>query len=143
MGTANPNSIRDKRILELKAKHNFYVMPTFNANNLRIHTKKFKNEIDNDTLTLYSGGGYIAKSRLMSSYSRRGHTAGQGSKRSTNYRHRKLPRRFNEDLEAASQKSINKRRALSRGAIARQKDAGRTMYPQSRPAQEDDRQNVK
>ena len=32
-------------------------------------TRKSTNkEFDNDTLTLYSGGGYIAKSRLASSY---------------------------------------------------------------------------
>jgi len=62
--------MRDKRVLEIKAKHNFYVMPTFNKNNLRLNTKKYKNEFDNETLTLYSGGGYIAKSRLASSYSK-------------------------------------------------------------------------
>lgn len=70
VGTSNPNNMRDKRVLEIKAKHNFYVMPTFNSNNLRLNTRKYKNEFDNETLTLYSGGGYIAKSRLASSYSK-------------------------------------------------------------------------
>ena len=42
VGTANPNSMRDKRIWDIKAKHNFYIMPTFNANNLRMNTQKYK-----------------------------------------------------------------------------------------------------
>lgn len=70
VGTSNPNFMRDKRVLDIKPKHNFYIMPTFNSNNLRLNTRKYKNEFDNENLTLYSGGGYIAKSRLASSYSK-------------------------------------------------------------------------
>jgi len=71
VGVSNPNVMRDKRIVELKAKHNFYVMPTLNSNNLRKHTKKYAKDFDNDNLSMYSGGGYIAKSRLGSSYSKK------------------------------------------------------------------------
>jgi hypothetical protein len=118
VGCADPNRMRDKRILELKAKHNYYVMPTFNSNNLRMNTKKYKHEFDNDTLTIYSGGGYIAKSRLGSSYSKRRRTAFGSSKRSTNNRPKRDNKRFNEQLDVASQKSVNSRRALSRGMAA-------------------------
>lgn len=117
IGVSNPNLMRDKRILELKAKHNFYVMPTFNQNHLRLNTRKYQNEFDNDTLTLYSGGGYIAKSRLASSHSKRKRTA-FGSKKSANYKYKRVPKRFNEELDAVSQKSVSKRRALSRGLAA-------------------------
>ena len=118
VGCADPNRMRDKRILELKAKHNYYVMPTFNSNNLRLNTKKYQNEFDNETLTLYSGGGYIAKSRLGSSYSKRKRTLFGSSKRSTKYRSKRVPKRFNEQLDAASQRSVHSRRALSRGQAA-------------------------
>lgn len=119
MGVANPNFMRDKRVLEIKPKNDFYVMPTFNANNLRMNTKKFKNDFDNDTLTIYSGGGYVAKSKLASSYGRR-RIATAGSKRPTHYsKVAKHPRRFNEQLDTASQKSVNRRRALSRGTAQR------------------------
>lgn len=79
-------------------------MPTFNANNLRMHTKKYMKDFDNDTLTMYSGGGYVAKSRLGSSYSKRRRGTALGSKRASNYKGRRFPRRFNEQLDTASQK---------------------------------------
>jgi hypothetical protein len=117
VGVADPNKMRDKRILELKAKHNFYIMPTFNNNNLRLYTKKYSNEYDNDNLTVYSGGGYIAKSKLGNSFSNRRRVATAGSKRSSQYtKSRRRPRRFNEGLDTVSQKSVNRRRALSRGS---------------------------
>lgn len=145
VGVANPNFMRDKRVVELKAKHNFYVMPTFNANNLRLHTTKYKNEFDSDNLTIYSGGGYIAKSRLKSNYSRRRQGTAAGTKRTNNLRHTKHPRRFNEQLDTISQHSVNRRRALSRGA-----NQGRREYQKpnnhtqliQRP-QEDDKQQIK
>lgn len=77
-----------------------------------MNTKKYKNEFDNDTLTLYSGGGYIAKSRLSSTYSKRKRTA-FGSKRSANYRSKRPSKRFNEEL--AETQSAGQRRAMSRG----------------------------
>lgn len=106
IGVSNPNAMRDKRVLELKAKHNFYVMPTFNSNNLRMNTKKYEKDFDNDTLTLYSGGGYIAKSRLGSSYSKKRRSTAYGSRRSIGQgsKRKTRTRRFNEDLDAASQK---------------------------------------
>lgn len=107
MGVSNPNAMRDKRILELKAKHNFYVMPTFNNNNLRKHTKRYKKEFDDDNLTLYSGGGYIAKSRLGSTYSKkRRNTANASNRRSIarSSKRKGKSRRFNEQLDAESQK---------------------------------------
>lgn len=118
VGVSNPNRMRDKNVLELKAKHNFYIMPTLNANNLRLNTQKYKNEIDNETLTLYSGGGYIAKSRLGSSYSKRRGT-GFGSKKLASNRAKRITKRFNEQLDTASQKSVNQRRAISRGLAER------------------------
>ena len=39
VGVSNPNFMRDKSILELKAKNNFYVIPTLDPNNLKLHTK--------------------------------------------------------------------------------------------------------
>lgn len=107
--------MRDKRILELKAKHNYYVMPTFNSNNLRLNTRKYQDEFDNETLTLYSGGGYIAKSRIGSSYSKRKRTLFGSSKRQTKHHSKRVPKRFNEQLDKASQRSVHSRRALSRG----------------------------
>lgn len=103
VGVANPNFMRDKRILELKARNNYYVMPTFNSNNLRLHTRKFQNDFDNDNLTIYSGGGYVAKSKLTSSYNKK-RVATAGSKRSHYSRPRKQTRRFNEELDNVSQK---------------------------------------
>lgn len=96
--------MRDKRITELKAKNNYYVMPTYNSNNLRLHTKKYKHEFDNDTLTIYSGGGYVAKSKLTGGHNKR-RISTAGSKRSSQYnKPHKHSRRFNEELDNVSQK---------------------------------------
>lgn len=106
--------MRDKRISELKTKYNFYIIPTFDKNNLIKHTKKYIQNVDNDTLSMHSGGGYIAKSRLGSNYSkkRRG-TAHRSrkyirhsSKRSIrhNIRDKDKSQRFNEQLDSLSQK---------------------------------------
>jgi DNA integrity scanning protein DisA with diadenylate cyclase activity len=110
--------MRDKNVYQLKSKHDFYIKPTYNASNLRSNTITGAHKFDDDMLSMYSGGGYIAKSRLGSNYSRRKKTA-FGSKKSSNYRGKRVPKRFNEQLDDASQKSVNKRRAMSRGAINR------------------------
>lgn len=143
VGVADPNRMRDKRILELKAKHNFYIMPTFNNNNLRLYTKKYTNEYDNDNLTVYSGGGYIAKSKLGSSFANRRRVTTAGSKRSSQYsKSRRKPRRFNEQLDTASQKSVNRRRALSRGSGRHNYNKERTSS-QVRPSPQEDKNEVK
>lgn len=131
VGCADPNKMRDKRVLELKAKHNFYVMPTFNANNLRMMTKKYKHEYDNDNLTIYSGGGYVAKSKLNNGFNnRRKRISTAGSRRSNAAKSIKNPRRFNEQLDNVSQKSVNQRRALSRGSGRRHREISKSYTPQ-------------
>ena len=104
VGVANPNAMRDKRILELKAKHNFYVMPNFNENNLKRQTKQYKRDFESDTLTIYSGGGYVAKSRLASSYSKRRDLPSGMSRRSIGHHSKRRTKRFNEELDNVSQK---------------------------------------
>jgi hypothetical protein len=97
--------MRDKRILELKAKHNFYIMPTFNESNLKRYSKKFKGDFESDTLSVYSGGGYIAKSRIASSYSKRRKELPTGvGKKPISQLSKRRTRRFNEELDSVSQK---------------------------------------
>uniref|UniRef100_A0A7S3KKS9 Uncharacterized protein n=1 Tax=Euplotes crassus TaxID=5936 RepID=A0A7S3KKS9_EUPCR len=130
VGVSNPNMMRDKKVGEIKAKHNFYIMPTFNKDNLRKHTQQYRKEFDDETLTLYSGGGYIAKSRLGSTYSKKRRNTTHGNRRvagQSNNKKRRT-RRFNEDLDTASQKSIHRRRAFSKTA---QKGFQTTAYPGS------------
>ena len=147
VGCANPNAMRDKRILELKAKHNFYVMPTFNNNNLRLHTKRYQADFD-DTLTIYSGGGYIAKSKLGSTYSKRktGPKVG-GSRRSiTGSRRQNKARRFNEQLDNVSQKSVSRRSAIARSShLGRRKVANRHFIRSAQQTREieESKENIK
>lgn len=135
VGVANPNAMRDKRILELKAKHNFYVMPTFNKNNLRMYTQKYKNEFD-DTLTIYSGGGYIAKSKLGSTYSKRKHGYKTGARRSIHTRGgNNKARRFNEQLDEQSQKSVSRRSVVSRSSHLSRRHTSKRNSLRSAPQQ--------
>jgi len=146
VGCADPNKMRDKRVLELKAKHNFYVMPTFNANNLRMMTKKYKNEYDNDNLTIYSGGGYVAKSRLNKGFNnRRKRVSTAGRRRSNVAKSIKNPQRFNEKLDNVSQKSVNQRRALSRGTGRRHRGVSKSYTPLQFKEQKanDEKQEIK
>ena len=105
---------------------------------IHINTNK---DFDNDTLTLYSGGGYIAKSRLMSSYSKRRKPLRITNKRQTAY-HRKLPHRFNEELDNVSQRSVNQKRALSRGIAVRPRESLQPNFQTLNPPEEEN-QRVK
>lgn len=87
-------------------------------------------------MTLYSGGGYIAKSRLASSYSRRKKPLRISSNHPAGY-NRRVPRRFNEDLDAASQKSVNQKRALSRGIGYRPRESLQQNLQTLNPPEED------
>lgn len=80
-------------------------MPTFNENNLKRYSKKFKNDFESDTLSVYSGGGYVAKSRIASSYSkRRNQLPSATGKRPVGQLSKRRTRRFNEELDSVSQK---------------------------------------
>ena len=80
-------------------------MPTFNESNLKRNSKKFLNDFESDTLSVYSGSGYIAKSRIASSYSKsRKALPSATGKRPGGHVSKKRARRFNEELDSVSQK---------------------------------------
>ena len=87
-------------------------------------------------MTLYSGGGYIAKSRLASSYSKRRKPLRITNNRQNGY-NRRIPRRFNEELETTSQKSLNSKRAMSRGIGYRHRDSLQQNLQTLNPPEED------
>ncbi|CAI2370201.1 unnamed protein product [Moneuplotes crassus] len=111
VGVSNPNMMRDKRIAELKAKHDFYIVPTFNKYHLREHTAKYKDEFD-DALTIYSGGGYISKTRASSTYHKKRKL--YSNRPATSINKTRKTRRFNEELDCGSYKSNQPERGFSR-----------------------------